>query len=336
VHGIDNVPALIPPMRPTGQAPADIQGLVVAHAIGVGLSQALTFAFTSAAALAAIHAAPAAFTLSNPLGEERAAMRTSLFPGLFDALRRARRHGVPDVRLFTTGARFLPGDAGSKLATEAPTFAAVIAGRRDAVLSKPEPIDVYDAMGVAIAIVSRALGRSVTAVPQPADARSPLFHPRAAAHLVCEGTIVGSFGMLHPEVDATLDLGGPCALIELDLDPMARLGVQARRYRPIPSLPAATRDLAVVVHEDVPCGDVERAIAEVGGNLVEDVAVFDLFRGGSVPADHRSLAFHVVYRDPLAATAPDKARTLTDAEVDERHAAVEKALKERFGATLRA
>lgn len=336
VHGIDHVPADLPPMRALGAQAFDAEKRVIDAAIELGLSQSLTFGFTSAAALSTVHAPAASFVLENPLGEERAAMRTSLFPGLFESLRRARRHGVSDVRLFVTGARFLPGAAGSKLATEAPTFAAVIAGKRDAVLSKAEPVDVYDAKGISLALVSRSLGRAATATPQPAGSRSPLLHPRAAAFVECEGKTVGMFGVLHPEVEEALDLGGSCLVIELDLAALSELGAKTPRYRPIPSLPAATRDVAVVVHDDVACGDVERTIAEAGGALVENVTVFDLFRGGAVPADHRSLAFHVVYRDPLASTDPDKARTLTDAEVDERHAAVEKALAERFGARVRA
>jgi phenylalanyl-tRNA synthetase beta chain len=66
------------------------------------------------------------------------------------------------------------------------------------------------------------------------------------------------------------------------------------------------------------------------------VEIFDLFRGGSSPAGHRSLAFHVVYRDPRAATDPEKARTLTDDEVDRRHKSVVETVHARFGATLRA
>ncbi len=334
VHGIDHVPSIVPAIRPGDAPPPNVDQRVVNAAIEVGLSQALTFAFTSAGALAAVHAPPAKFVLSNPLGEERAAMRTSLLPGLFDAVSRARRHGVSDVRLFTTGARFLEGAAslegsgGDGLANEAPSFAAVIAGKRDSVLSKPEAVDVFDAKGVALAIVSRALGREAVAVPQPAAERAPYLHPRAAAYVTCEGVRVGSFGAVHPEVAAAVDLGGPCLIIELDLAAMAKVGVRTPKYRPIPTVPAATRDIAVVVHDDVPAGKVEMTIAEVGGDLVEEVTIFDLFRGGNVPADHRSLAFHVVYRD--------KARTLTDAEVDKRHAAVEAAMKERFGAKLRA
>ena len=67
---------------------------------------------------------------------------------------------------------------------------------------------------------------------------------------------------------------------------------------------------------------------EAAGELAEDVQLFDRFVGGAVPAGHASLAFHVVYR------APD--RTLTDAEVDARHAQVVAEVDKRFGATLRA
>ena len=125
-------------------------------------------------------------------------------------------------------------------------------------------------------------------------------------------------------------------VLELDLDALEALGAAIPKFRPIPALPAATRDLALVVHDGVPAGDVAQAIRAAAGELCESVEIFDLFRGANMPAEHRSLAFHVVYRDPLAATRPQQARTLTDAEVDQRHAAVIGAVGERFGATLRA
>lgn len=105
---------------------------------------------------------------------------------------------------------------------------------------------------------------------------------------------------------------------------------------PIPRLPAARRDIALLVHEDVRAGQVRDIIREAAGDLCESVELFDVFRGPSLPPDHRSLAFHVVYRDPQAATAPAEARTLTDEEVDERHAAVVARAKAELGATLRA
>jgi phenylalanyl-tRNA synthetase beta chain len=117
-------------------------------------------------------------------------------------------------------------------------------------------------------------------------------------------------------------------VVELDLDAVATLGVQTPKFQPLPRFPAATRDLALVVHDGVRAGDIEGAVREAAGDLAEAVEIFDRFTGGSVPPEHASLAFRVVYR------APD--RTLTDAEIDARHVRVVATVEERFGAKLRA
>ena len=90
------------------------------------------------------------------------------------------------------------------------------------------------------------------------------------------------------------------------------------------------------VHDDVTSEAVEAVIRQAAGELCESVALFDVFRGGAVPEHHRSLAFHLIYRDPKAASEPDKAKMLTDREVDQRHAEVVKAATERLGGQLRA
>jgi phenylalanyl-tRNA synthetase beta chain len=305
-------------------------------AVGVGLSEAVTFGFVSPKDIAALGLPPAAVTLKNPLGEERSAMRNSLLPGLLDALRRARRRGVGDVRLFTVGARFVEPFGADGLPTEASSFSAVVAGNRRSVLDKPVPVDVYDAKGIAVEIVERVTGRPATVVAQKLETRATFLHPRGAASVLVEGVIVGCFGPLHPDVADLLDLGGPCVVIDLDLRALATLGHRLPRFEPIPVLPPATRDAAFVVHDDVSAGAVGEAIRDAGGTLCEKVELFDLFRGGTVPADHRSLAFHIVYRDPRAATDPDAAKTLTDEEVDKTHAQVVKAVEQKFGAVLRA
>jgi phenylalanyl-tRNA synthetase beta chain len=127
----------------------------------------------------------------------------------------------------------------------------------------------------------------------------------------------------------------PVVAVEIDLRDLALAGRAVPKFAPIPRLPAATRDIALVVHDGVLVGDVERIIREVAGDLCESVELFDVFRGQSLPPEHRSLAFHVVYRDPRAATAPGEARALTDQEIDERHAAVVTRAKAELGATLR-
>jgi phenylalanyl-tRNA synthetase beta chain len=175
----------------------------------------------------------------------------------------------------------------------------------------------------------------VSALPAN-DPRASYLHPRSRAQLTLAGKQLGVFGALHPDTVDAFDLGGPALVIEIDLTELEALPAPLAKFRPIPRLPAVTRDIALEVPNGVPAAEVGRIIAEAGGELCESVALFDLFEGGSVKAGHRSLAFHVVYRDPKAAKDPDNARTLTDAEVDQCHERVVRTAGERFGASLRA
>ena len=273
--------------------------------------------------------------VKNPLNENQAVMRTSLLPGLLRSIDLAARRGERDARLFTLGSIFLPPPAGApsadaKLPEERASFAAVLAGERTAWLAKPQPVDVWDAKGIAVAVVERLTNRAPTVRAYGAD-RPKHLHPRGAAEVSVEGRPVGRFGILHPDVrDALgLEIAGSVVVVELDLAAIdGDVGRAPPVYRPIPRLPASARDLAVVVKDDVAAGDVESAVRGAAGELAEEVRLFDRFTGGAIPSDHASLAFRVVYRRPD--------RTLTDAEVDAQHAKVVSTVTARFGATLRA
>jgi phenylalanyl-tRNA synthetase beta chain len=116
-------------------------------------------------------------------------------------------------------------------------------------------------------------------------------------------------------------------VVQIDLAALEAVGPEPIRFAPLPRFPSSSRDLSLVVRDDVAAGEVEHAAREAAGDLAETVTLFDRFVGGSVPAGHASLALHVVYR------APD--RTLTDVDVDARHAQVVSVLEKRFGASLR-
>jgi phenylalanyl-tRNA synthetase beta chain len=353
VRGLDAIPTVLPaiapqPPRTSGQ----LEREVLRHATSLGLSEALTYAFVSPRELENLHAPSPAVVLKNPLSEERSVMRTSLLPGLLEAVGRARRRGERALGLFAVGARFfdpnraepnaaaraarpaLASDRGV-LPEERPSFAALLAGPRPAYLERPADVDVYDAKGIALELVER-LTRRRAAAHHAANDRTRHLHPRGSAEVLVDDELVGVFGPLHPEVVDAFDLDGPAQAIELDLAAIERIGCATPRFQPVPRLPAVTRDLALVVSDDVAAGDVAAEIVSAAGELCESVTLFDLFRGGAVPAEHRSLAFHVVYRDPKAAADPEHARTLTDKEVDARHADVVRAVTERFSAKLRA
>jgi phenylalanyl-tRNA synthetase beta chain len=326
VNGYDAIPATLPAVRPSRDAAPRESLARRAREAGVdlGLSEAITYAFVRPRDLAAVGAPEAAVVLRNPMSEEHNVMRTSLLPGLLHALSRARRHGERDARLFSVGPRFLAGR--DDLPDERLGFAALLAGHRAAWLSRPEGVDVWDAKGVASGLVERLVRRPVELVPMPVGDRSVALHPRGAAWIDVGGRRVGSLGPLHPDVSEAFDVG-EAVVVEIDLEALLAAGVQSIRFVPLPRFPASARDVSLVVRDDVPAGEVERAAREAAGDLAEEVALFDRFVGGNVPAGHASLALHVVYR------ASD--RTLTDADVDGRHAQVVSALEKRFGASLR-
>jgi phenylalanyl-tRNA synthetase beta chain len=145
---------------------------------------------------------------------------------------------------------------------------------------------------------------------------------------------VGRFGTLHPDVSDALELDpGAGHVAALDLAAVETLGSARARFLPIPRLPAVTRDIAVEAPEALRVGDLREAIETSAGDLCESVELFDVFRPEA--GEPRSLAFRLVYRDPKATTDPERARTLTDKEVDARQAKVVARVTE-MGALLRA
>jgi phenylalanyl-tRNA synthetase beta chain len=334
VRGMDAIPTTLPRIvRSKDEAPREAM-LRRARAAGVelGLSEAVTYSFVSRRELDDLSAPPPAVFLKNPLRASQEVMRTSLLPGLLGVVARARRHGERNVRLFTLGSLFL-GDplsatqADGGLPHEPLAFAAILAGDRSAFLAQAEPVDVWDAKGLAEGLLRRITGSEAEVHAFPTDACPTHLHPRGAALISVGGSRVGSLGPLHPDVGPLFDLGESAIVVEIDLDAVSHLGTRHPRFAAIPRFPASTRDVALVVFDGVPAGEVLGAVRAAAGTLAEHVSLFDRFAGGSIPKDHASLAFRVVYR------ASD--RTLTDAEVDAQHAKVVGAVARQFGATLR-
>ena len=350
LRGLDAIPARLPavapqPPRRTGELERRVLEVVQA----LGLSEARTYAFVDPADLRRLKAPEAAVTLKNPLGEERSVMRTSLLPGLLSSLTRARRRGETRVRLFSLGATFhapvlapsdgprprLAEDVGS-LPSERLELAVLLAGPRlERLVLDPPEVDVYDAKAIAVELVERLAQRAATVENAGAVDGVAHLHPRGAGLVRVGDTLLGRFGPLHPEVIDAFELGGQAQVIELDLEALERLGTVVPRYRTIPRLPAVTRDVSLVVGEDVQAGRVLGVLARAAGELCESIDVAAEFRGGSLPAGSRSLTFRVVYRDPKARLDTGDARTLTDQEVDAVASRMLDAARAELGAMLR-
>ncbi|WP_081237344.1 phenylalanine--tRNA ligase subunit beta [Streptomyces viridosporus] len=288
--------------------------------------------------------------LTNPLSDEEPALRTSLLPGLLGALRRNDGRGSHDLALFETGLVFLPGEerrtavrlpvdrrptdeelAGLNAALpEQPRHVAVVlAGAREQAgwWGKGRPADWADAVEAA-----RTVAREAGAELVVRKGRYGPWHPGRCAELVvtADGTeqVIGHAGELHPGVLKTLGLPARTCAMELDLDALERVGDDTPRAPGISTFPVATQDVALVVDASVPASDVETALREGAGELLESIRLFDVYENAEQLGEGRkSLAYALRFR------AGD--RTLT---VDEASAARESAVAlagERTGAVLR-
>ncbi|UUU20783.1 phenylalanine--tRNA ligase subunit beta [Streptomyces sp. DSM 40750] len=288
--------------------------------------------------------------LTNPLNDEEPALRTSLLPGLLGALRRNDGRGSHDLALFETGLVFLPRE-GQRVAVALPVdrrptdeeiatlnaalpeqprhVAVVLAGAREQAgwWGKGRAADWADTIEA-----GRAVAREAGAELIVRQGQYGPWHPgRCAEFVVVDGDterVVGHAGELHPRVVKALGLPARTAAMEIDLDALEQVGDSIPLAPSISSFPVATQDVALVVDTFVPHAEVEAALREGAGELLEGIRLFDVYENAEQLGDGRkSLAYALRFR------AGD--RTLT---VDEASAARDAAVAlagERTGAVLR-
>lgn len=134
-------------------------------------------------------------------------------------------------------------------------------------------------------------------------------------------------GEVHPKVAEEYGISGRIYLCELELTDIMKNVNLIKAYQPLPRYPSMTRDIAIVVREDVAVGDLQATICEAGGELLESVKMFDIYRGSQLESNEKSVAYALEYRA--------KNRTLTEGEVEEIHKNVLALLYKRFNALPR-
>ena len=158
-------------------------------------------------------------------------------------------------------------------------------------------------------------------------ASPPGFHPVRAASIVVDGSVVGAVGEIDAAVVDALALSAPVVALDIDVDALLGAARVPRAASPLSRYPASAIDLAFVVSDDAPAGDILRTLRSTGGELLESIRIFDTFRSEALGAGKVSIAFALKFR------APD--RTLTDAEVGELRQKCIDAVVSGFGAELR-
>jgi phenylalanyl-tRNA synthetase beta chain len=262
-------------------------------------------------------------------------MRPLLLPGLLDAAHHNAARGRPGVKLFESAHVYRPSEPLDAAPAEAPggRFPAHERHHLAALLTEAAPggwrsearaADFYAARALLEALLDVA-GVEWTAV----EGGPPFLHPGRAATIVGAGEReLGWIGDVHPLVAREWEVAGAVAAFELDVEALVDLTAGRQdTYSDVPSFPSVLQDIAVVVAEDVPADEVVRAVRAGGGELLADVRIFDLYRGEQAGEGNKSLALRLEFR------VPD--RTLTDEEVAEQRAAIERELAE-IGGRLRA
>jgi phenylalanyl-tRNA synthetase beta chain len=288
--------------------------------LSCGLSETYTYSFTSPKVFDRINL-PAdselrkAIVIANPLGEDYSIMRTTTLPDMLEVLATNYNRRVEEAKLFEVSHVYIPKQLPlSELPEEKPVLTLGMYGN----------VDFYDLTG-AIDELMATLGIKKYSYKPVKD--NPSFHPGRTAKLVVEGRECGILGEVHPMVAQKFGAAQQNYVGMLDMEPLMAKALIKPEYKPLPKFPAVSRDIAMLVEDGILVKEIEQIIESKAGRILEEIKLFDVYKGKQVPEGKKSVAYSILFR------AAD--RTLTDEEVGKSMADIVKALSEKLGAQLR-
>lgn len=327
--GYDRIPTTLPQGNTTqGQRTREqqLRRQVRRVLAGAGMDEVITYSFTAEEKdrqWSGVQAIP----LLNPLREELGVMRTGLIPGLLETARRNLARRNMNVTLFEIGHVYHPKALPLKELPEEITCLAGVAVGKSAKhwLRQTVPYDFFYLKGI-LEAVAQELGISFTYRRPDSPDLQKLLHPGRSAAVYAGKDYVGFVGELHPSWQKEEGLER-AVVFAVDLDLIFTGVKQAPPVKSIPRFPAAGRDLAIVVKRDVPAEDVKKKIRKLGGELLQDVEIFDVYTGAPIPEDRKSIAFALKYQS--------FDRTLTDEEVNRLNSHILDGIQQEFSAEWR-
>jgi phenylalanyl-tRNA synthetase beta chain len=260
----------------------------------------------------------------NPLTKESSAMRTSIINGILRNVSLNLNHKVQDIRIFEIGKVYFPKEKG--LPEEIIKITGAATGRRQLELWDKEEFDFFDMKGILERVLEAFSIISKTRFENASEIR--FLHPGKSAKLLVEGEGIGFLGELHPEFQEKLGFSKRVYIFEMDLERLISFEKKMeKKFAQLPKFPSVRRDIALVVDDNIPLGKILSEIKKVESSLIEDLKVFDVFKGGSLAQGKKSIAVSMTLR------ASDK--TLTDEEANKVQAMAIRSLQKVLGAELR-
>lgn len=289
--------------------------------LGMGFFEAVTYGFVSPRAISPFLPSEAEpVRLLNPISEEQSVMRTTIIPSLLEVVGRNLSHQNEDLRFFEIGRIFpFQGDDSGERMVVTGIMTGLRYGKRWNLPA--EESDFFDVKGV---VENLLYGMGESAVFAPDETIGYLHPGKSATVEVCDQN-AGVIGEVHPDVMESFDIKGRAYVFEIELKPLME-STRDVSFAHIPKFPAVSRDIAIVLDEDVPAERVYKAIKDVDP-LITEVSLFDLYQGKHVPDGKKSMAYSIRYQ------AHD--RTLREEDINILHEKVLATVKDAVGGALR-
>lgn len=320
IYGYDKIPTLELEGNPTIGMKTDKQKFsdtVKDSLVALGSYEILTYSFVSPRGIDKINE-PKDSTrhnfvkILNPLGEETSVMRTTLIPNMLDVVATNVSHRVEELSVFELGHIF---EAAVVEPNQLDRLCIGMYGKgKDFFTLKGMVETVFEKIGFA--------GYEI----EPEN-NNTTFHPGRCAKIVYNNKNIGTLGELHPDVIENYDLGQRVYVAEIDVDSVFANSDETALYKPLPKYPSTSRDIALVVKENIYVKQIDDIISANGKGLVEDFKLFDVYTGNQIEKGYKSIAYSITYRS--------KDRTLTDEDVAKVHDKILSELSEKLDANLR-
>ena len=298
----------------------DIEDKAKRTLLGIGFNEVMTYSFISPKAYDKMSIEETSklrdyIKLINPLGEDFSIMRTTLIPTMMELFSRNYNRSVKDVFAFEIGNIFIANELPvEKLPNEQKTLSIGFYGDKDFYFLKEAVEKLLNRLGIKDIDYER-------------EEKNPIFHPGRTAKIIVEGVELGIIGEVYVDVCENYDIKSKVYMGELNFDAIMDLTNFERKYKPLPKFPSTSRDIAIVVEEDILVGDVKKLILKHGKGLIEDIQLFDIYRGDQIQENMKSMALSIDYRS--------YEKTLKDEEVEEIQSLIVKDLEDTFDAKLR-
>ena len=322
IYGYNNLPVSVPEAKlpPKGASETDIPLAAFRQVlVNKGYQEAITYSFVEPKIQQLFDSSDQGIELANPISADMSVMRTSLWPGLVQALLYNQNRQQSRIRLFEAGLAFKQAANGIDQQVK---LAGLISGTREAEGwdAGKDKVDFYDLKSDVEALLS--LSRSDYRF---AKGEHEALHPGQTAHILKDGEVVGVIGALHPQLEKALGVDGPLYLFELSAA-LLQQGVLSA-FAPLSKFPEVRRDLAVIVDKSIQLCDITRLVRQSAGEWLQTLTPFDVYEGPGVEDDKKSVALGLIWQHPE--------QTLLDEDIDKHVADVVELLKNELDAGLR-